>query len=452
MVRFHFLPLAVMTVAVLSLAGAKEASAATLAATPATLQATINGATAGDTINVSAGTTNSYIVVNKSLILHGVQFGVPGYAGSRPGTETVLGNGIQVSANNVAIDGFVISGGDLVGDISGTGVYVPNRFVDGIIFVNNFVQDNTFGLYLNGTNHIVQNNLFRSNNRPGAASGDGIYSDFGLLDATISNNTFTSNKNGSVVVVGGVKGGTADNITISNNSILNDGTIALYGASDVSVTGNVSWNTKNGHGLILGGGDSRITVQGNQFLASNYRGVRVASGGKFPLPNSDIRIYENDIANNKLGGLSVVPGSYSDTGATLDQNVDGNLDAECNAWGATNGPAPGGSGNKATGPVDITPYRKYMNLGQHVSVTRLNTIAGAGGTYLQVVRITNNGGMAVVGPAYFVIDGLSSFGITWNTASAGSQDDACQPPVGSPWYRFVAPAASLLPGQSLIVT
>jgi hypothetical protein len=452
MVRFHLFPLAVLTAAVLSLTGTREASAATYTVAPAALQATINGATAGDTINVTAGTTTQYIVVNKSLTLRGAQVGVPGYSASRPGTETILGNGVQVSADNVTMDGFVVSGGDLVGDISGTGVYLPNRFVTGLIFQNNIVQDNTFGLYLNGIGHTVQYNLFRSNNRPGAASGDGIYSDFGLTATTIVSNSFISNKNGAIVVIGGVKGGTADNVTILLNTILNDGTIAIYGASNVSIVGNSSCNTRNGHGLILGGGDSDITVTGNQFLASTYRGIRIANGGKFPALNTDIRIYDNDIANNKLGGLSVVPGSYTDTGATIDQNVDGLVDARCNAWGATDGPAPGGSGDKVSGPVLSTPFQKYMDMSVPVTVTRLSTVSGSGGTYLQVVRITNTGGKAVVGPAYYVIDGLSPFGITWNNASAGSQDDACQPPVGSPWYRFVAPASTLPPGQSLIVT
>jgi hypothetical protein len=242
-------------------------------------------------------------------------------------------------------------------------------------------------------------------------------------------------------------------VTLLANTIRNDGTIGVYGASNVSIVGNISWNTRNGHGLILGGGNSHIIVQGNQFLASNYRGIRVSNGGKYPTPNSDIRVTDNDIADNRQGGLSVVPGSYVDTGTlSYDQLADSNLDAICNAWGAIDGPAPGGAGNKVSGPVLATPYQKHMDLSSLVSVTRLSTIAGSGGSYLQVVRITNNGAKSVVGGAYLALTGLSGFGTTWNN-STGTLDDDCYITIdGSPVYRFVAPGSMLAPGGSLIVT
>jgi hypothetical protein len=72
-------------------------------------------------------------------------------------------------------------------------------------------------------------------------------------------------------------------------------------------------------------------------------------------------------------------------------------------------------------------------------------------TYLQVVRITNNGLKSVVGPAYFVLDGFAANGVQLAN-STGTQDDGCQAPTGSPWFTFVTNGNTLLPGQSVIVT
>jgi len=450
MVHSRFITLAALASGALLCLGGRPADAAVHNITPAQLQATIDSAAPFDTINVSAGTVTQYIGINKALTINGAKVDVPGVAPARGSGETILSKGAQITADDVTLNGFAIQGAVNGKHPQGWGMFV-SLGVSNTDFINNVVQDNVVGLYINGSDHTVQYNLFRSNNRPGSLSGDAIYSDRGLSDTVISNNSFTSHRNGTIVVVGAVKGGAVSDLTIANNSILNDGTIAIFNATDVSITGNVSWNTLNGHALHLGGGNVRVTVQGNQILGSRYRGIRIANSAKFPAVNQDIRIYENDIANNVMGGLSVVAGSYTDAGGTVDTDLDGEVDAECNAWGAVDGPAPLGDGNKVSGAADYVPFKKYMDLSSPVTVTLLQTYGGSG-TYLQVIRITNTGGKAVVGNAYYVIDNLSLYGVGWTNATAGSLVDDCDTLNGGLWYKFVDNGGKLLPGQSLIVT
>src|SRR5207302_715707 len=76
-----------------------------------TIQAAINKASTGDTINVAAGTypePAGSLNVNKTLTLLGAQNGVD--ARGRVGLESIITdpNGTVVSANNVVIDGFTV--------------------------------------------------------------------------------------------------------------------------------------------------------------------------------------------------------------------------------------------------------------------------------------------------------------------------------------------------------
>ncbi|MFN5935407.1 MAG: hypothetical protein ACK46D_14045, partial [Roseiflexaceae bacterium] len=87
-----------------------------------TIQATINAASAGDTIRVMPGTYAENVVVNKSLTIEGSG------KGADATTNTIVapasGNGITVSANNVTVRGMQVVG---VNKLAGNnGVYVDS--------------------------------------------------------------------------------------------------------------------------------------------------------------------------------------------------------------------------------------------------------------------------------------------------------------------------------------
>ena len=157
------------------------------------IQHAIYNASAGNTINVAEGTYNENILINKSLILNGANVGVPG-TGTR-GTESTINASVpanyvvEITANNVTLDGFNITG------LTGSGENVGTVMVQGkdyCTITNNILDDN----YKDGIN------LFKTG---------GEYSDYN----TVSNNLITSPGSGGAFAIK-IKG---SHNTISGNTI-----------------------------------------------------------------------------------------------------------------------------------------------------------------------------------------------------------------------------------------
>ena len=148
-----------------------------------TLQAAINKASAGDTINVEVGIYPhaGVVTVNKTLTLKGAQAGVNARVRLEPFLESILENsgGLYVTANDVVIDGFTVQN-STSGAFTGYGIAL-GAGTSGADVINNIIQDNIVGLGLAnhpaGTQAVVQYNSFRNNTRPGPASGHGICTD-----------------------------------------------------------------------------------------------------------------------------------------------------------------------------------------------------------------------------------------------------------------------------------
>lgn len=90
-----------------------------------TIQAAVTSATAGDTIQVCAGTYKENVTINKALTLNGANAGIPG-DGTRGAESIILTNGNQlnvvtVTASNVIVDGFTVDGDDPL--VTGVALY-----------------------------------------------------------------------------------------------------------------------------------------------------------------------------------------------------------------------------------------------------------------------------------------------------------------------------------------
>jgi len=143
-----------------------------------TIQAAINAAYPGDTIQVASGTYPEHVVVNKSLTLVGAGSSTTVIDGDGAGTV------VSVKANNVNITGFTIqNGGDLVYDC---GLFLGNWA--GCMISNNTIRENgNNGLELRGTSrgNIVANTI-TSNSYAGIHISEGD-------DNTLRSNTITYN-------------------------------------------------------------------------------------------------------------------------------------------------------------------------------------------------------------------------------------------------------------------
>ncbi|MCJ7989082.1 hypothetical protein MUB15_06890 [Priestia sp. OVS21] len=207
------------------------------------IQDAINAASDYDTIRVLPGMYTGPIVIDKMIQLLGAQAGIDARTRSgTPSIESIItgtsGVGlVQLTANNVVVDGFTIQG-----TTAGAGAFSPATF-SGYWFFNNIVQNNVIGYYANSngvTETQIRQNLFNNNNQPGAATGNGIYSDQGIQNILIDSNRFTGpHANASINMIGP----TATDIVITRNEVLTDNSIALFDTTNVEIACNTVTNT-----------------------------------------------------------------------------------------------------------------------------------------------------------------------------------------------------------------
>jgi hypothetical protein len=320
-----------------------------------TINGAIGKASAGDTINVADGIYHEAVVINKTLTLRGGQSGVD--ARTRSGAESIIDDAcapVQITADNVTLDGFTVQGSTLSDPCLNTGIWTNPGFSGtqgGHQIINNIIQNNISGIELDNTAALqtrVQFNLIQNNNNPGPGSGNGIQSNFGLQNALIDNNKFVGQVNSSVLM----PGTGSSPITISNNTL--DTGIALFASSGIAITGNTSiGNTVDGT-IYMGGGVSSVTITSN-VLNNGVEAIVVEDPFSIG-PNSTVTAHNNCISGNSTNGLRVAHLSY--TGGAH------SLDATNNWWGSASGPkyngAGPGTGDNISDPDGVVTYIPFL--------------------------------------------------------------------------------------------
>ncbi len=315
-----------------------------------TISAAVGAASPGDTIKVSPGIGpyDESVLVNKQLTLIGGQIRLAGEHGQTIVEVPTNGlAGFDLQANDVTVKSFTVRPDPATTtDVFGIVTHVANY---GEQILNNVLTGNTIGLYLNSNGvkkDSVSGNTFASNNFPGSSQGNAIYSDQGLKNATISNNYFSGDQNGSVVLVGGSSSfasvGAHSNVQILYNNINNDSPIIAVNMTNSRISGNSITNPLQGTGIFFGGAVTKTEVSWNKlngnagsFTGINLRISDVASGGAynvahtpggFPVPNSGDKIVGNTIYG------------WGDSGIRLRDGTNGVLVA----WNSSNNNGTGG--------------------------------------------------------------------------------------------------------------
>ncbi len=330
-----------------------------------TIQAAVDAALAGQTINVDAGTYPELVTVSKSLTIRGAQAGVDARLNTRQtgtgesivtGTTTSTGtrsSGFYITADNVTIDGFTVQG-DTSESKYGAGIVIsPNR--SGTHILDNILQNNVSGLRLannSSTNQaVIQHNVFRNNNNDGETGGRGIYTDASVSGGNLTNvlidgNFFSHNSGGSgtslyeaAIHLGSYTANSQSNITISNNIFDSNGkSVLAWNVTNLSITGNFSTynHDESSAGLRFEGGLNNVTVTGNTMMDGPGTAIRIDNKA-VPGDNTNFVITGNNFINNGqdgfVGGLRV-----------LSQQYTGTLDARNNYWGSASGPSGDGPG------------------------------------------------------------------------------------------------------------
>jgi len=387
-----------------------------------TIQAAINAAREGGTINVAAGTYNERLTIDKSVDLRGAQYGVaPTPIGARitPADESVITEAglptpnpdvlieIPTGVFGVTVDGFTLNG-DQANTIADTSVVriwgdnrtISNNIIDGMFGViykggetltvhQNRMVVNKVGVAVQpnpATNVTISDNIITLGSNP-VGDEQGIYMT-GCSQCSVTGNTATGFVNAK-----GVAGSNLDRLTVSGNAFTgNKDALSFWGNTTfVTISNNVLSNSLR-YGISIKGQD--ITITGNQIANNGDVGINIdrhvidteritisentitGNGTGIQLNGSatSVSIVGNDILNNVSDtGVLVKDGAAAENEAHLNnivgndigiknEDLDDTFDAECNWWGATSGPThvsnPDGTGDAVSDNVDYDPWLK----------------------------------------------------------------------------------------------
>ncbi|MCB0807396.1 MAG: right-handed parallel beta-helix repeat-containing protein, partial [Bacteroidales bacterium] len=351
----------------------------------------------GGNVYVASGTYNENILISKSVHLLGAQAGVdprPSFGG-RSGPESLINANelnsyvIRISADNVEINGFTITGGtgDMVEESGAANnllfryniLYddlltngdegIQIKYSDGVIIEYNyayntiqdafnlssstngfvryneahdFYSDNAVIYCYDATNiSIIGNKIYDGHDNDGIKLGD---SGDGSSGGTVSDNiVFNCAQDGITIYASGVN---IDNNIIHNCSSEN-GAMYLYGANNSTITNNQIYDN-DAIGLLLHN-TSNVSITGNQIYNNDdWDDTKYGTAGIWLTSSTgNINIHQNSVYNNVDYGVN-----------NISTNV---ADAANNWWGDASGPLhpllnPSGSGNAVSDYVLFDPY------------------------------------------------------------------------------------------------
>jgi len=236
-----------------------------------TIQSAIDNASAGDEIHVDSGTYNENVIVNKQLILRGIDIG----SGMPVVDARGMGNAITLTAGDVVLDGF-----NAYNSSSNNGIEV-GVFSSNNVITNNNISKNFYGIHLASSGNTLANNtVIQSTNR-------GIFME-SSPDNILINNSVLLNNDGIFLFYSG-------NNTITDNRVMSNSNDAITfdnSGNNTVINNNVSFNTRNGIYLYTSGGN---TFTNNILISNNYG---------FSLGYSDNNAFTSNTAvSNTNGGI-----------------------------------------------------------------------------------------------------------------------------------------------------
>jgi predicted outer membrane repeat protein len=366
--------LAVFIFCLIIFGGASSATTINVSPGTGTIQAAVTSASAGDTLNLSAGNYNDHAVtLNKNLTIHG-----PTVASGNPPTAVIdaqtsgriffINDGVTVTLQYLLFkNGYTDEEG---GAVCNQG----NLTINSCKFTNNNAESGGGAI----TNEVtgtckVTNSTFSSNNAP-SNDGGAFYNYYG--SASIDGCTFTSNTatdyggaiynyEGNVTVTGSnVYNNTATNygggiynngdLTLTSSSVYNNtatiyaGGIYNYYSGTMTLTSSSVYknNATNSGGGIFNFGTMTLTGSSSVYnnTATSFGGG-IYNSGTMTL-NSSSSVYNNTAISGDGGGI------YNNGDLTL---------TSCSVYKNTATNYGGGIHNYSSGTTTLTNSNVYQN-------------------------------------------------------------------------------------------
>jgi parallel beta-helix repeat protein len=300
-----------------------------------TIQSAVDAAPAGSRITVCPGVYAENVTVNKSLTLLGPRAKGDVDQRSRcrtapnPYKDAIIDPvdapnpppGVELAADFAKLIGFTVQG-----TTNNAGVHTSNQF-SGYEVSRNVIRDNSIGLYPSSNGQypmLVKQNCFFRNNNPGAAAGNGIYTDQGLANAKIVENRFTGrHENTSIIIIGEVTGATpTTNVLVAYNKLDNDNAIQFINVHNSRIICNSITNSlSNGIQVMGNTSDSVVAlappgnqqwgviVGGNTIRGSagdGYSGINIGPGAGAGLaPATNVLIEHNTVRDFSGNGIKL---------------------------------------------------------------------------------------------------------------------------------------------------
>ena len=288
------------------------------AATHDTIQEGVDAAVDGDTVKVCPGLYEENVNVAESLIIKGAKAGVDGKTRTvNPANESVVHSVdpnlpiFMLQADGIVLNGFLVEG-----NTNNAGIQTSPTF-SGYQLLNNVVRDNVFGIYLHSggpTNTLVRRNLLDNNNQPGAASGNGIYSDQGALNISIVANRTEDQTNAGILFA--TAGTQQEGLVIQNNRSLNDNTfIALFNTQNAHVVANRSNDNIDtddfGSTIFVGGDSDAVVIQRNVLSNPGFAGIAVRDTLQVFSGAANVSILGNTVTGAEGAGIDVTADDFA---------------------------------------------------------------------------------------------------------------------------------------------
>jgi parallel beta-helix repeat protein len=290
----------------------------------ADIQTAINSSSVhnGDTIKVEPGTYSDVgfpsdtVTVNKSLTIIGGQPRVSTQNG--PSIVTSDDVGFTLKVNDITIQHFTIEPTTVSPATAGI---LTDSAHSGYKILDNIIENETAGVHLNTALNKSAHDSTISGNNFSPVDIDGILTDIGARNVTISNNFFSAASDAAIKVAGS---SLSTDVDMLNNSV-NGPSILLENATDSEISGNTmsgptgSTDPNLTAAIFLGGGVTDTEVTQNAIIAvagltpsRTLNGIQVAPFPGTLLPVND----DNDIAWNTVVGANLLVDGILLDGAT----------------------------------------------------------------------------------------------------------------------------------------